>query len=63
MGEVVGLRRARKAHARTAREVAAAANRALHGRTPAQRRADAADAARRTALLDGAKLDQDGKGG
>jgi hypothetical protein len=63
MGEVVNLRRARKTRDRTAREATAAANRLAFGRTLGQREAEAADAARRAALLDGARLDQNGKGG
>ena len=54
MAEVVNLNRRRKAKARAAGEATAAANRALHGRTKAERLTDAADQARRDALLDGA---------
>ena len=55
MGEVVSLRRRRKAKARSAAEAEADANRAVHGRTRAEVQSDAADKARRDALLDGAK--------
>ncbi|MGD9810476.1 MAG: DUF4169 family protein [Sphingobium sp.] len=55
MGEIVNLRMARKAKKRSAAEANAAANRALHGRTKAQKRADAADKARVARALDGAK--------
>jgi hypothetical protein len=55
VAEVVNLNKARKAKARTMKETTAAANRALHGRTKAQKQADAAEKAKRDALLDGAK--------
>lgn len=55
MAEVVNLNKARKAKARAMKETTAAANRALHGRTKAQKQADAAEKAKRDALLDGAK--------
>jgi hypothetical protein len=58
MAEVVNLRRARKAKARAAAEVEAAANRALHGRTGAEKRAHAAEAERRERGLDGAKRER-----
>ncbi|WP_375401879.1 DUF4169 family protein [uncultured Sphingomonas sp.] len=57
MGEIVNLHRARKAIARTAAEAQAAANRAAHGRTRAQKQLDAAEAKRRARELDGAKRD------
>lgn len=56
MGDVVNLRRARKAKARSDAQAQAAANRAAFGRTKAERQADAADVARRECGLDGAKL-------
>ena len=55
MAEVVNLNKARRVKARAAKETTAAANRALHGRTKAQKQADAAEQARRNAVLDGAK--------
>jgi hypothetical protein len=55
MGDVVNLNRARKARARTDAARTAEANRAKFGRTKAERVAEAADRARRDALLDGAK--------
>lgn len=55
MAEVVNLNKARKAKARAMKETTAAANRVLHGRTKAQKQADAAEKAKRDALLDGAK--------
>jgi hypothetical protein len=55
VAEVVNLNKARKAKARAMKETTAAANRALHGRTKAQKQADAAEKAKRDALLDGAK--------
>lgn len=57
MGELVNLRRARKAVRRQADAAQAAANRVAHGRTRAEVEADRAAAARRDALLDGARLD------
>jgi len=57
MGEVVNLRQARKAKARRDKEAQAATNRALHGRTKAERAADAAERSRAEQLLDGAKRD------
>jgi hypothetical protein len=57
MGDVVNLRAARKAKARASAEATAAANRALHGRTRAERERDAADAKRRERLLDDARRD------
>ncbi len=56
MGNVVSFRQARKAKARAAKETQAAANRAAFGRTKAQKAKDAAEQARKDALLDGAKL-------
>jgi hypothetical protein len=57
MGDVVNLRQARKAKARRNKETQAAANRALHGRTKAERAADDAERVRTEQLLDGAKRD------
>lgn len=58
MGEVVNLRRARKAKARGAAEAQAAANRLAFGRTRAERAADAAEVERRDQRLDGAKREE-----
>lgn len=55
MAEIVNLNRARKARDRAGADARAAANRVAHGRTCAERDADAADTARRDALLDGAR--------
>lgn len=55
MGEVVNLRRARKAAARQSKEAEAAANRLTHGRTRAEREATKAEATRAARLLDGAR--------
>jgi hypothetical protein len=57
MGEVVSLKGARKARARADKQTTAAANRAKFGRTKAERAAEAQDAARRAALLDGTRLE------
>ncbi|WP_088333809.1 DUF4169 family protein [Sphingomonas mucosissima] len=55
MGEVINLRRARKARVRADAQEKAAANRITFGRTKAEREAAAADTARQERLLDGAK--------
>ncbi|GAA0608618.1 hypothetical protein GCM10009416_51770 [Craurococcus roseus] len=57
MGDVVNLNRARKARAKAETGAKAAANRAKHGRTAAERENDARAEARRRALLDGSKRD------
>lgn len=57
MGEIVNLRLARKAAARRSKEAEAAANRAAHGRTRAEREATTAENERAARLLDGAKRD------
>jgi len=56
VAEVVNLNRARKARDRAEAEARAAANRAAHGRTRAEKTRDAEEAARRDALLDGSRL-------
>ena len=55
MAEIVNLNRARKAKARDEAQATAAANRAAHGRTKAEKQAAKAEAARRARELDGAK--------
>lgn len=55
MGEVVNLRRARKARARNTAETTAATNRAAFGRSKAEREAGAIETARHARTLDGAK--------
>lgn len=55
MAEIVNLNRVKKAKARAADQVGAAANRAKHGRTRAQKARDAEAEAARNALLDGAR--------
>lgn len=57
MADIVNLRRVRKARARTAAAATADANRALHGRTKAQKDADARYARRLARTLDGARRD------
>ena len=59
MGEIVNLNKARKSRARQDAQADAAANRAKHGRTKAERAKDAQAEARRKALLDGAKKEED----
>lgn len=55
MGEIVNLNRVKKQQARAAATAEAAANRAKHGRTAAEKANDRRAEARRQALLDGAK--------
>jgi len=57
MAEIVNLNRARKTRARAVATEKAAANRAAHGRTKAERLRDAEEKARRDALLNGARLE------
>ncbi|MFH5924110.1 DUF4169 family protein [Roseomonas xinghualingensis] len=57
MAEIVNLNRARKIREREAAVAKAAANRAAHGRTKAERMKDAAAKVQRDALLDGARLE------
>ncbi len=58
MAGIANLNRVRKARARAEAGRTADANRARFGRTRAERAADAADRARRDALLDGAKREE-----
>ena len=53
--EIVNLNRARKAKARSEREVQAATNRVAFGRTAAEKQADMIEAERRERALDGAR--------
>ncbi|GAB7550790.1 DUF4169 family protein [Novosphingobium sp. 11B] len=55
MAEIVNLRMARKARARSADKAEAAANRAQHGRTKAEKSATQAEVARIDRTLDGAR--------
>lgn len=55
MGEIVNLNRVKKRQAREAAAAEAAANRAKHGRTAAEKANDQRAEARRQALLDGAR--------
>ena len=57
MGEIINLRRARKARARQAAVVTADANRAAFGRTKAERARDAAARARAARVVDDARLE------
>ncbi|HWD60435.1 MAG TPA: DUF4169 family protein [Stellaceae bacterium] len=57
MGSVVNLNRFRKDKQRADERSDAAENRALHGRTKAERAKEAADRKRREDLLEGKKLD------
>ncbi|WP_156678936.1 DUF4169 family protein [Sphingomonas profundi] len=63
MGEIINLRRARKARARDRAVDTAAANRALHGRTKAERTAAEIERRRQAALLDGAAIAREDEGG
>ena len=58
MAEIINLRRARKAKARTDATAEADANRLRHGRNLAEREAEAAEEERREHLLDGAKRER-----
>lgn len=55
MAEIVNLRSVRKQKARSENERAAEANRALHGRTKAEKQAEASSRAREAAAHDGHK--------
>jgi hypothetical protein len=57
MGEVINLRKWRAQREREAAAATAAANRIAHGRTKAEKRQEAAEAARRQKLLDAAQRD------
>ncbi len=57
MGEVVNLRMVRKRSARAEKERIAAENRALHGRSKADRKADDAERRRDSMLLEGHRRD------
>lgn len=59
MGEVVNLKRARKAKARAAADADAAANRVAHGRSKAERNQARAEKAAADRKLDGHKRDHD----
>jgi hypothetical protein len=59
MGEIVNLRRARKARDKRAKEQAAQANRAAHGRSKAERELNAAQARLQNTKLDGHRRDRD----
>ncbi|QJU57480.1 DUF4169 family protein [Sphingomonas sp. AP4-R1] len=59
MGEIINLRTARKAKARKDADVKASANRALHGRTTAEKTRDRIEAERLARVVDGAKLEGD----
>ena len=55
MAEIVNLRAARKARARSDAAAKADANRAKFGRSKVEKKADTAEIARREKLLDGAR--------
>ncbi|MFC0205252.1 DUF4169 family protein [Novosphingobium soli] len=59
MAEIINLRTARKRHARAAGEAQAAANRAQHGRTKAERRTSEAEVARLDRTLEGARRERE----
>jgi hypothetical protein len=59
MAEIVNLRMARKARARTAAEQKAAENRAKFGRTKAEKAAEQAEVDRKARALDGARRDSE----
>lgn len=57
MADIINLRRARKALARTEKERQATENRIRFGRTKSEKATEASEQARLTAALDGAKRD------
>ena len=59
MDEIINLRRVRKGKARAAAEAEAAANRAAHGRTKAERNLSKAEQEANARKLDGHKRDDD----
>ena len=59
MGDVINLRRARKAKAKGAAEVQAAENRARHGRTTSEKKRDDSETKRLDRIVDGARLHRD----
>lgn len=59
MGEVINLRLARKAKARTQAQDKAAANRARHGQSKAERKRQKLDDARDARRLEGARREKD----
>lgn len=58
MGQIVNLRAERKVRKRAAADAEAAANRAAFGRTRSDKARDAAEVARRDAMLDGVKREE-----
>ena len=61
MGDIVNLRAERKRAKRAMAELAAAANRLLHGHSKSARELDQARAAKTKSDLDGARLEMDEK--
>jgi hypothetical protein len=59
MAEIVNLRRARKAKARSEREKQAETNRLLHGRTGEEKKREAAERERADRHIDGHRRDSD----
>ena len=59
MAEIVNLRTARKARDRRAAQDAAAANRAKFGRTKTEKSATAAEVARISRTVDGARIEHE----
>ena len=57
MGEVVNLRKWRRAREKAEADAQAAANREAFGRTRAEKERDAAETAKREALLKGSRLE------
>ncbi|HWJ71336.1 MAG TPA: DUF4169 family protein [Sphingobium sp.] len=63
MAQIINLRMARKARARTAAEQKAAENRAKFGRTKAEKATERAKADREARMLDGALRKRDAEDG
>ncbi len=61
MSSVVNLRLARKRKARAGKEQAASENRALHGRSKAEKSRDRLEFEKSASFIDGHRRDRDGK--
>lgn len=61
MGDVVNLRTARKQKARAGKEQAAAENRALHGRTKAEKQRDRQEAGKSASFIEAHRLERNDK--
>ncbi len=62
MGEIINLRQARKAKRRVDAEAQAAANRAKHGRSKAEREVQAREATRAASVVEGGEAGEGPRG-